>query len=249
MYARLRLAIRPYVEEIGPLISLGPTSNANSPRLGSDEHATGSQPADVTLLASHPRLASPTPDARMRILPGLDALASATATNDLLQQEFLPPINEEMPNTSTEELPMIKKQEIEMQLSNITGIALWVSNLCLSQADWNLDLAVEAVTFAQEFATLHSLGLQASILCLDYNLWNSDIATIFVRTAVQEVSDRTDMTMDWAIQCLEGNGWKVDEAIASYEDVKVNKLFSLFYYFWFFFFFLFPSLLSFLLSP
>ncbi|KAF8339792.1 uncharacterized protein EI90DRAFT_3151245 [Cantharellus anzutake] len=43
------------------------------------------------------------------------------------------------------------------------------------------------------------------------------------RVVVQELAARTGLTTAFSIQCLEGNGWDPDRAIANFEAVKVHK--------------------------
>lgn len=169
----------------------------------------------------------------MKILPGLDLLAAATASNELLQQDPKLQAKEEMPNISASKITLTKEDEIAIQFSETNDISLSISYLCLSQSDWDLELATEAIAFAAEFARLKGLELQASILCLDYNLWDMDNAILFVKTVVQEVSDKTGMTLDWAMECLASNEWTVNKAVEAFEDVKVNKFFPLVYCFCF----------------
>lgn len=242
---------------IGPIFS----SNKDSPpRLSSDEHANIPMPADTdtSLLASHSLAASSGLDGGgMRILPGLDALAAATAAeaaavaaaaatelslplqqNLMIQSQemrndddvFSTTTRSEEPSTMTKEKK--KEKEIEIEFSNITGLPPQVSHLCLSQADWKLELALEAITFAsEEFAIPNDLLLTNSILCLDYNLWNKDVAEVCLQTVVKELSDKTGLTMDSAIECLDKNGWKIDQAIHSFEDLRVStKNFSLYFF-------------------
>lgn len=228
------MAIRPYLlknsipgshvgSAKGAGVSQAETSglipNADYPQLASDESAGKFQPADITLLASH-FLESPRPEADM-ILPGLNFLAAVAASNKPLQQDPKLYAMEETTDISTSKTTETKEEEIVIKLSETAGISLSISHLCLSQSEWDLELALEAVNFAAEFASTNDLELQASILCLDYKLWDMDSAALFVRTVGQEVSDKTGMTIDWAMECLASNGWTVKRAVKAFEDVKV----------------------------
>lgn len=50
-------------------------------------------------------------------------------------------------------------------------------------------------------------------------------AALVAGSVAKEVSDKTGMTMDWAIECLYANGWTVKEALEGFEAVKVYNLF------------------------
>lgn len=219
----------------------GPLSDAASPRFSSDESADRYHSADITEYTKPD-------DMNVKFLPGLDFLAAATASNKSLQEDLKPEAKEEMPNILTPKPTMTREDEMVIQFSETNAISLEVSYRCLSQSDFNLELAHEAVAFASEFARLNDLVLQSSIICLEENLWNMDNATLFIQTVGQEVSDKTGMTIDWALECLAANGWTANEAVESFEDLKVNKvllsfffflflsfLFSLFSFFFFFF--------------
>lgn len=163
-------------------------------------------------LASHPVEPSEP------VLPVLNFLAAASAPNEGLQHD------------NKLEAPEIKEEEIVIQLSEIAGISLPISHLCLSQSDWDLELALEAVNFATEFASPNDLTLQTSILCLDYNLWDMETATLFVKSVAQGLSDKTGMTMNWSIDCLAANGWTAKEAMEAFEEAKVMSSFFSFFY-------------------
>lgn len=189
------------------------------------------------LLASH-FLESSKTEADM-ILPGLNFLAAVAASNKPLQQHPKLYDMEEMTDISTSKTET-KEEEIVIKLSETAGISLSISHLCLSQSDWDLELALEAVKFAAEFASVNDLELQVSILCLDYKLWDMDSTALFVRTVGQEVSDKTDMTMDWAMECLASNGWTAKKAVKAFEDVKVMNYFFSFFITSFHFHFILP---------
>lgn len=220
---------------------------ADSPRLASDQSADRSQHADTTLLASQ-SLENTRPEVDMNILPGLNFLAAASVSNTPLQKDPKLQAIEEMTDVPISNPTKTKEEEIAIQLSETTGISLSISHLCLSQSDWDLELAREAIHFAAEFASLNGLALQASILCLDYSLWDMDNATLFLSTVVRKVSDKTGMNMEWTIECLAANEWTAKVAIETFEDVKVMNFFHPRYFILFLIFFLLPafSLLSFI---
>jgi nuclear RNA export factor len=41
---------------------------------------------------------------------------------------------------------------------------------------------------------------------------------------VQQVCQRTGLNVQFAVECLEGNGWDIERAIMNFEQVKVNLL-------------------------
>lgn len=255
LYAGMRLVIRPYhaKNSIGEshvrsdegtgasrTDTSGPLSDAASPRFSSDESADRYHSADITEYTKPD-------DMNVKFLPGLDFLAAATASNKSLQEDLKPEAKEERPNILTPKPTMTREDEMVIQFSETNAISLEVSHRCLSQSDFNLELAHEAVAFASEFARLNDLVLQSSIICLEENLWNMDNATLFIQTVVQEVSDKTGMTMDWALECLAANGWTANEAVESFEELKVNKVLLLFLFF--IFIFVFPLFLFFSTFP
>lgn len=144
---------------------------------------------------------------------------------ECLQQE--PKLEEpEVTTTSTLAITEVAKEAIAVQLCRITGISLPISHLCLSQSDYDQAIALEAINFAADFASPNGLALQASILCLDNSFWNMEHAALVAGSVVKEVSEKTGMTMDWAIEFLYANGWKVKEAMEGFEAVKVYQSFS-----------------------
>lgn len=46
-------------------------------------------------------------------------------------------------------------------------------------------------------------------------------AALVAGSIAKEVSDKTGMTMDWAIECLHANGWTMKEGLEDFEAVKV----------------------------
>lgn len=52
-------------------------------------------------------------------------------------------------------------------------------------------------------------------------------AALIAGSIAKEISDKTGMTMDWAIECLYANGWTVKEGLEGFEAVKVCKIFFL----------------------
>ena len=42
------------------------------------------------------------------------------------------------------------------------------------------------------------------------------------RSLVQQICQQTGLNVQFAIQCLEGNGWDIGRALANFEQVKVR---------------------------
>lgn len=179
------------------------------------------QPVDIELPTS-PSTEISKPEVDSNPLPVCNLLAE-TAPPEYLQQE--PKLEEPDVTTTTSTLAIteVAKEAIAVQLSQITGISLPISHLCLSQSDYDQAIALEAINFAADFASPNGLALQASILCLDNSLWNMEHAALLAGSVVKEVSEKTGMTMDWAIEFLYANGWRVKEALEGFESVKVYQ--------------------------
>lgn len=162
------------------------------------------------------------PEVEPNPLPVCNLLAE-TAPTEYLQQE---PKHEEpdvTTTTSTLVITEVAKEAIAVQLSQITGISLPISHLCLSQSDYDQAIALEAINFAADFASANGLALQASILCLDNSLWNMEHAALLAGSVVKEVSQKTGITMDLAIEFLYLNDWKVKQALEGFEEIKVGQ--------------------------
>ena len=41
------------------------------------------------------------------------------------------------------------------------------------------------------------------------------------RPFVQQICQRTGLNVKYAVECLQGNGWDVDRAVANFQEVKV----------------------------
>lgn len=180
------------------------------------------QPADI-ILPTSPCTENFKLEVDTNPVPVCDCLLAAAAPaapSEFLQQD--PKLEElEVTDTSTPTIAEIAKEAIAIQLSNITGISLPISHLCLSQSDYDQAIALDAINFAANFASPNGLALQASILCLDNSLWDMEHAALVAGSVAKEISDKTGMTMDWAIECLYANGWTVKEGLESFEAVKV----------------------------
>ena len=179
------------------------------------------QPADI-ILPTSPCTEIFKLEVDTNSLPVCDCLlaAGAAAPTEFIQQDSKLE-GPEVTDTSTPRITEIAKEAIAIQLSNITGISLPISHLCLSQSDYDQAMALDAINFAAEFASPNGLALQASILCLDNSLWDMDHAALVAGSVAKEISDKTGMTMDWAIECLYANGWTVKEGLEGFEAVKV----------------------------
>lgn len=239
-YAGIPLSIQPYhihksnagghvcrpAKGLG--VSLTETSGPISTT--SSKSTDRSQLNDTTLLASR-SLGSSKPDMAINILPGLNLLEAEVAAmpNETLQQDPKPYAAME----ETSKPIMSTEGKLVYQLYEATGISLSIAQLCLSQSNWNLELALEAVNFAIEFARPNGLELQASILYFDHNLWDMDVAALFIDNVAEEVSDKTGMTIDLAMECLAYNGWTVKRALEAFGKAKVNKSFIFFSYYYF----------------
>lgn len=200
--------------------------NAECPALAPRVFEDRAQPVDIALPTS-PYTEISRPEVDPNPLPVCNLLA-ATAPPECQQQD---PKLEEPYVTTTSPLAIteVAKEAIAVQLSKITGISLSISHLCLSQSDYDQAIALEAINFAADFATPNGLALQASILCLDNSLWNMEHAALVAGSVVKEVSEKTGMTMDWAIDFLYANGWTVKEALEAFEAVKVYNFFFVFF--------------------
>lgn len=194
--------------------------NAGCPQLAPLVSQDRTQTVDIAIPTS-PYTESSKPEVDPNPLPVCNSLA-ATAPPECLQQK--PELEEhEVTTTSTLAITEVAKEAIAVQLCNITGISLPISHLCLSQSDYDQAIALEAINFAADFASPNGLALQASILCLDNSLWNMEHAALVAGAVVKEVSEKTGMTMDWAIEFLYANGWTVKEALEGFEAVKVYQ--------------------------
>ena len=190
-------------------------SNADSTPLACDVFEDRSQPAEMALPASpDSEISQPEVDTSPLPAPNCLAAAAAAPTKNLQQQD---------PNFAAPEGTDIEteKQAMAMQLSKATGISLATSRLLLPQADYDEALTIEAIVFATDFAKSNGLSLQSSILCLDNSLWDIEDAALVSMTMAREVSDKTGMIMDWAVECLHASGWTIGEALKTFKADKV----------------------------
>lgn len=213
----------------GTVVSQTETSvqvpHAEHPQLAPLVFEDIAQPVDFAL-PTFPCTEISKPELDPNPLPVCNFLA-ATAPPECLQQG--PKLEgPEVIATSALAITEIAKEAIAVQLSKITGISLPISHLCLSQSDYDQAIALEAINFAADLASRNGLALQASILCLDNSLWDMERAALVAGSIAKEVSDKTGMTVDWAIECLHANGWTVKEGLEDFEAVKVKKKIFLF---------------------
>lgn len=222
--------------------------NADSPQVACNEPEDGAQPAVLTKLTASPPLSEmPKPEADTNPLPASSCLAAAVAAVPAESSQSEDPnlaqaLEQQGPDVSTKSNMATEetiKKEMAISLSQIAGICSDTSHLILSQSDYDQDIALQAINFAAEFASLNGLSLQCSILLLDYSLWDKDRAALVVGSVVREVIDQTGMTMDWAIDCLNSNGWTTKAALERFKRLKVNTKFFFRYSFVCFFLFFF----------
>lgn len=201
--------------------------NAECPQLALLVFEDRAQPADISLPTS-PCTEISKPEVDTNPLPVCNFLPATAPTECLQQGPKLEGPEVTLTDTLTLAITEIAKEAIAVQLSKITGISLPMSHLCLSQSDYDQAIALEAINFAAEFASPNGLALHASILCLDMSLWDMERAALFAGGVVKEVSDKTGMTMDCAIECLYANSWTVKEGLEDFEAVKVYNFFFFF---------------------